>query len=343
MAWRNLSVSWAISRKMQALCMMLKGVAKNLKLRIVGRKAAGKLRVKSNTMSPTLRQRIIDAESTFLDALASGTDALDSFEREYSLLRLDLDRACAEGSVDVDTVQYACIVSSRIAHISESFQQFDAVCNELTTRLMDDVDNILRSHDQHTADNPSRSVSSRRDVSLAAHWLSQNYHNPYPSNAVRDRISQQANWGRKDVDAWFTDARKRMGWNDIRKRFFGNKRAEVVQTASDFFKGKSPLLSSALESAFMKMTARVQECFVEPFRTSRILPALKPIQGDCMELGCRRNTEYVLPVGIPGRSPIQCPSPVSRSPSPVRPPHKRRRHQDGNLGLQVEQSRFTSV
>jgi hypothetical protein len=151
------------------------------------------------------------------------------------------------------------MVSCTIAHLAEMFQESD----ELTTRLMDA---LSQSHNR-PFNTTAESTSCRRDVSVAARWMAQNYHNPYPSNAVRDRISQQANWNRKDVDGWFTEARKRMGWNSIRKRFCGNKRAEVVQQASEFFKRCGSLSNPALESAFAQMLARVQELFVGPHKS----------------------------------------------------------------------------
>jgi len=210
-------------------------------------------------MLSSLHQRFTRAESAFLDALASGVDAITSFENEYSLLCNDLQSACAEGSVDPETAKYAYTVSSRIAHVAGSFRHFNDSCNELTSQV---TDAYSKNHDLV---NEKSSASSRRDVSLAAHWLACNYRNPYPSNAVRDRISQQASWNRKDVDAWFTDARRRMGWNDIKKHFCSNKRAGAVQKASEFFESHQCLSNPALESAFTQMSRRVHELFVEPF------------------------------------------------------------------------------
>nr|AAB22022.1 A42 mating-type factor beta 4-1 gene product [Coprinus cinereus, Peptide Partial, 44 aa] [Coprinopsis cinerea] len=44
-------------------------------------------------------------------------------------------------------------------------------------------------------------------------WLKDNWYNPYPSPQVRSSIAKQTGASRKDIDAWFIDARKRIGWN----------------------------------------------------------------------------------------------------------------------------------
>nr|AAB22023.1 A42 mating-type factor beta 1-1 gene product [Coprinus cinereus, Peptide Partial, 44 aa] [Coprinopsis cinerea] len=44
-------------------------------------------------------------------------------------------------------------------------------------------------------------------------WLKDNWYNPYPSGEVRTQIARQTRTSRKDIDAWFIDARRRIGWN----------------------------------------------------------------------------------------------------------------------------------
>jgi len=70
-------------------------------------------------------------------------------------------------------------------------------------------------------------------------WLLDNLHNPYPSKSVRATISHQTHSPMKDIDAWFSDVRKRIGWNSIRRKHFSN-RHDLIEAATDFFQKHSP-------------------------------------------------------------------------------------------------------
>jgi len=222
-------------------------------------------------MVPSLRDRFYKAEIMFLEALEHGEEEMITFEQEWGFLRDDFKTACNEQLVDSDTMSLAHIVSLRISEISQSFLSLDTASQELTASLMSDLAIIAGQQRESTPNVHQRGVSSsRRDVSLAAQWLSQNYHNPYPSHTVRDDISRRSNWNRKDVDAWFTEARKRIGWSQIRRKFFENKRFDAVQKATEFFNGQS-LLNLALERALIDMQFLVHELYVDPFQKTRMI------------------------------------------------------------------------
>lgn len=67
-------------------------------------------------------------------------------------------------------------------------------------------------------------------------WLTLNLHNPYPSKEIKRRIASNTNSSIKDIDAWFIDVRKRIGWNKLRKTRFSNKQDEIIAAATRFFK-----------------------------------------------------------------------------------------------------------
>jgi len=224
-------------------------------------------------MVPSLQDRFYEAEIMFLEALEHGEEEMVTFEQEWGSLRDDFKTACSEQMVDSHTMSLAHTVSLRISEISQSFLRLDAAGQELTASLMSDLAIISGQQQQSTPDVYQQRVSSsRRDVSLAAQWLSQNYHDPYPSHTVRDDISRRSNWNRKDVDAWFTEARKRIGWSQIRRKFFGNKRFDAVQKATEFFKGQS-LLNPALERILIDMRSLVHELYVVPFKRTETIKA----------------------------------------------------------------------
>lgn len=72
----------------------------------------------------------------------------------------------------------------------------------------------------------------------AYQWLLDNLHNPYPSKETKKTISQQTKCSSKDIDSWFADTRKRIGWNALRKSRFGNKQERIIAAATSIFKPK---------------------------------------------------------------------------------------------------------
>src|SRR6266571_4413795 len=72
------------------------------------------------------------------------------------------------------------------------------------------------------------SSSSPPYIGLCCTWLLKNLHNPYPSPEIRKKMSMESNSSPRHVESWFIDARKRIGWNDIRKKYFA-KRADMIK------------------------------------------------------------------------------------------------------------------
>lgn len=87
-------------------------------------------------------------------------------------------------------------------------------------------------------------------IPLAYKWLLDNLHNPYPTKETRSEIAASTDSDSKDVDAWFVDARKRIGWNQLRKEHFP-KRRDLIEAATLFFK---PVQSAISSSTLMRST-----------------------------------------------------------------------------------------
>lgn len=60
---------------------------------------------------------------------------------------------------------------------------------------------------------------------------------------MKKDISRQTKCSLKDIDAWFVDARKRIGWNKLRKTRFSNKQEQIVAAATHIFKPKPSTFS----------------------------------------------------------------------------------------------------
>ena len=67
-------------------------------------------------------------------------------------------------------------------------------------------------------------------------WLLSNLHNPYPSKEKKAAITEESGSSLKDIDNWFINVRRRIGWNKLRSKHFENKRSKIVSAATRFFK-----------------------------------------------------------------------------------------------------------
>ena len=75
-------------------------------------------------------------------------------------------------------------------------------------------------------------------------WLLSNLHNPYPSKEKKATIAEGSGSSPKDIDNWFINARRRIGWNKLRSKHFQNKRSLIVDAATRFFKEAPQALHS---------------------------------------------------------------------------------------------------
>ena len=76
-------------------------------------------------------------------------------------------------------------------------------------------------------------------------WLLNNLHNPYPSKETKTTIAEESGSSPKDVDNWFINVRRRIGWNKLRSKHFENKRSLIVDAATRFFKQVPQALHSS--------------------------------------------------------------------------------------------------
>nr|BAH22600.1 homeodomain protein [Pholiota nameko] len=186
-------------------------------------------------------------------------------------------------------------------------------------------------------------------IKPCSQWLLSNLHNPYPSKSVRISISRQTRTNTKDLDAWFTDARKRIGWNHLRRTHFSNRRETIIDAATSFFK-HSPLFLKAdihrefpvepdYSMAFVEMEECAQRLFSDKFKETHLAAAIeREVHASQMEnqnnstnhqthtpIKCKP-TAYPSPECSPGQSPEPLPpSSVVLDPLPFLTASQKRR------------------
>lgn len=99
-------------------------------------------------------------------------------------------------------------------------------------------------------------------------WLLHNLHNPYPSSKVKTSLASKTGSPRKDIDDWFIDVRKRIGWTALCKSEFSNKRSSIIAAAIQFFKGSrnnstfkdATNTSGLIHETYFTHFARISNC-----------------------------------------------------------------------------------
>ena len=103
-------------------------------------------------------------------------------------------------------------------------------------------------------------------------WLLSNLHNPYPSRETKAAIAEESGSSPKDIDNWFINVRRRVGWNKLRAKYFENKRSLIVDAATRFFKEVPQALhSSATHSSDINPKTNYESEFKSIENTARDL------------------------------------------------------------------------
>ncbi|KAJ2931836.1 hypothetical protein H1R20_g5258, partial [Candolleomyces eurysporus] len=207
---------------------------------------------------------------------------------------------------------------------------FDEISSEVDHILVQGMEKPLFEGELDRMSPPTRSdklSSSPPYLEEASRWLLANLHDPYPSNAVRDSLSRRSGAPRKDIDGWFIDARRRIGWNSLRKKQFNNRRAEIVAAAKRFNDGVSdPELPEAVENDFVAIEAAALKLIGRKVQESKLATELDALVRDMtpdlkaritQERAVRRSSWTTqLPYCTPERSPTSLSSARSLSPYP---------------------------
>jgi hypothetical protein len=304
-------------------------------------------------------------EEDFLQAATHGLPALTVFRNTWSTLLSDTDVAMRSKTIKDETVVLGGVVASRIASLSNYLLEFQNSADEMQAELENLFARICISGDPdhyppNSASDPHPTASPRSDgcstgstrrdsplpssdrktcppyIEPAYRWLLGNLHNPYPSRETREAISLQTSSHRRVIDAWFVDARKRIGWNALRKARFSNKRVDIVDAATRFLVQEDPKrpLDSNVELEFVAIETRAKDLYFQKFSESTLATKLDvaikdmtpEMKAQAKEDKRRRKREekekrsaqdalatssYPSPARSPNRSPVPSPSPLS--------------------------------
>ncbi|PBL00543.1 hypothetical protein ARMGADRAFT_1159869 [Armillaria gallica] len=193
------------------------------------------------------------------------------FPADLDLLFQDTLHGHSNGSIDEGTLTFAYNIADTL----------DIVCQTLMDLNVSD-DKIISQYETGLADRrealslPSLPASDRMPRTASApyiepayRWLADNLHNPYPTREVRAKICRETNTPRKDLDNWFTNARRRIGWNNLLKSFNGD-RDRLVEAATIHIRGEEEKIYDDIAIAFSDMESTLTDLYSGKFEQSEL-------------------------------------------------------------------------
>ena len=225
-------------------------------------------------MDSSIVRRLERTEEDLLDAIISNEAALEEFSRDWLQLSIDIESARASHQLQDVTVELARTVASRVHLLSSSILSFTEETDFVTTRLEKELNEMFAAMsfgeqftDSSCTSMPRSTSSLPLYVKPAYTWLMGNLHNPYPPKHIKATISRESGCNVKDIDNWFINVRRRIGWNRLRRVHFANKRQEILSAAACFFgkAGGFQTLDSHLEMEFASIQNNAVNLYSDKF------------------------------------------------------------------------------
>nr|CAA56133.1 A mating type protein [Coprinopsis cinerea] len=240
-------------------------------------------RVAGDSVDATLNQTLNCLPNDLLASLRG--DATSKSTLASAISKVDaLVQSCqqlGEGTRDLIS-SYA----SLIAFLPSGIHQAEAESSAVLDDFSNDVAGLFDGLALETDASPEEPAEPAY-IEPSCRWLKDNWYNPYPSPQVRSSIAKQTGASRKDIDAWFIDARKRIGWNELRRRCFDNKRANIVEAATRFHQGKSledlPCIAHhgpTIENDLASITSQASAWYDGRYAQSKLADKLDPVVKD---------------------------------------------------------------
>jgi len=222
-----------------------------------------------SSLDETLKETIKNTLQNFFTSLQGDTSTLNSFLAKLSTLD-DIVRK-QHGMLQEETLAALHNLASIVNVVSTDLLDLHHTTENLKTTFEADIASILRDkmdklvlNDNSKGlcifpSNPRLSSStycldvksnSPLYIKPSYEWLLSNLHNPYPSKSVKQAISRKSNCSLRDIDAWFKEARKRIGWNSLRKTRFNNKQDDILLSATRILRGKIGSFSNPFSAEY---------------------------------------------------------------------------------------------
>lgn len=256
-------------------------------------------------MTVDIRRQLLTAEHDFIGSYEEGTASLETFKHSWC----PLVESLASGAVDDDTANLAHDTARRVELLALAFIDFHSEVTSIEHDLLADLDHTfgqLNLGDTTSQQPPPDKKSSctrqatgphslSSYISPACKWLLKNLHNPYPSKETRELISRGTSTSVQSIDTWFLNARRRIGWTGISKRYFHGSKVDTVAAARRALSPRNDEdykpLPANIQMAFIEMEDAAKELYSEKYMKSELAGTLDRIVKDMTDGDRERRRE----------------------------------------------------
>ncbi|KAF4623343.1 hypothetical protein D9613_002220 [Agrocybe pediades] len=288
----------------------------------------------------SINQSLQECLDQFFSSLQNGGESLHLFLDKWSTfsesVRRGRDKLQQKTLLSVHN--FATMVHMVTSDVLQLEEKSNCICREIDA----DITTILDKEFPNLAieDKSSTSHSEASDpayVRPSYIWLLSNLHNPYPSKDFKKQIAQESNCSLKDVDTWFVEARKRIGWNRLRKAHFANNQEAMLSSAAQVLipevltlkcpptQSSSSSICGQIRVEFTAMVDKAQSLYPHIIAEIRNAQVSLGVTSDVLVALPDPGASYPTPRSTPDYSPeVPLSSPSVHDPLPVSSVKRRR-------------------
>ncbi|GAA5892288.1 uncharacterized protein JCM6883_007307 [Sporobolomyces salmoneus] len=208
--------------------------------------------------------RITEIERNFLSALSAGSPS-PAFTESVERLWRDARSACDQ--LDQSTIERLYRLAASVKVVASSLVSLEGACGRIGATLKERTKDYIAGTQTSEAPFLPVSSSSREepDPFLPLRlWFLDNFSNPYPDAAQKDYFQTlYPTQTKTQIDTWFTNIRRRSGWQEVKRRYTTGSIAEFIRLVKDTEKDvRSPIVEEArkkIEKVKMYLREGVRE------------------------------------------------------------------------------------
>jgi len=205
--------------------------------------------VSSEAAEAQLSQAFLDAEWNLMKLAQDGRPSLDSFAHDFLHLITQTKLAVDRKLISDTGKQHIHAVSNNIRSIAACFQHIDNSARHAEERLMSQYRTILQElSNKTTSDVPPSAERQKKatsqpggDSALAeatkfkpcCDYFLAHFGVPYPSNDIKSALAAEIGVGVPSITMWFTNNRRRSGWNNVMRDHANNNKEIMRQLVDD--------------------------------------------------------------------------------------------------------------
>ena len=223
---------------------------------------------------------INNTENNFLRSIGKGASGILEFSQQLS--SLEYITRTSTHLISPSTLGLVYDVATNISQIAKSLISVESELVDVDCEFNKDICSILAELSLEDQDVTKHSVSpvmrkgesarsckhaplhegqrgngkeGRRTIAEPYQWLITHLHNPYPTRQTKIELAKSSDISLKEMNDWFINVRKQIGWTSIRKRYFMGNAALTVDHAHRVFKEYEPdrPVSACIAQAFERM------------------------------------------------------------------------------------------